>query len=157
MMSSHEETAYKVDALNEGADVYLQKPVSPDYFLASIHSLSKRLKLAKPQQNTPTSSNTQNRWSLDHQQWQIHSPSGQTIPLSYNEYILLKALFDSPEQAMSFDETEILLGRQNCSGNDNALRVLLSRLRKKIQQHTDDVFTLKTHRQQVILSLANPS
>lgn len=153
MMSSLEQTAYKVNSLNDGADVYLQKPVNPAYFLATIYALNKRLHPASSNASNPATSNSQSHhWSLHHDHWQLNTPSGQIIDLTYNEYRILQALFECQPHTIDYELAAQRLGRENCQGNENALRVLLSRLRKKIQQQTRDEFTLKTVRRQIRLT-----
>lgn len=127
----------KLAGYQSGADIYMTKPARPAELAAAIRNLFLRI---SPQQALPN-------WILDTKLLNIRFQDKVTIPVTATEAKLLKLL------AMSHDYVEIT-DIQNClleEALDSAkfklrLEVLISRLRAKMDAHTDNINPIKSVR-----------
>ena len=120
----------KLRGYDVGADIYFAKPVDPDELLAAVKSLAARVR---------GNANAAQVYTLHVKQLTLVSPSGQSVPLSAVEAIILKSLAFSPEQTLDVCHLQNGLEDkfQDRPFTKRALENLLSRLRKKLLQGFD--------------------
>lgn len=123
MLSGRQEVTDRVRGYDQGADLYLKKPVNPEELLASINSVMRRVnRHADPVwQLRPTT------YELMH-----HHPE-HTISLTPIETIILRTLALAPNQMMGAGELIDVIEEKN-EGREftqRSLENIISRLRKK--------------------------
>jgi len=115
----------------EFADAYHVKPIDYLELGAVIKSIYRRMEIINSSATKPT-------WHLDTGNLILHSPEGQSLNLSHREFILLRALANSPNTPVS---TKLIIeswGEEWINFEKNRLELLLSRLRTKIKNISDD-------------------
>ena len=137
ILSADTEIQSAVQALSDGADLHLTKPVAPLALAANIRSLHRRL--ADPAIDSPG-------WRLRGDGWSLLAPNGQTIALTASERIVLQMLFGQPGAAVRRDAIITALGHQPDYYLDHRLDMLISRLRKKVRTTAGLSLPLKTVR-----------
>jgi len=115
----------KLQGYAHGADIYITKPASLDELNAAIHALSRRL---RPSASTPVST-----WQLDPRQQRLSAP-GIDIPLSSPESTLLNALCRSADLRLETWQLIDILDKGNAEDPKAALEIVITRLRKKLEQ-----------------------
>ena len=121
-LSTHKDT---VEGLKAGGDDYLPKPYNLEVFLSRVDALIRRASLVP---DTLTIGRLRidpvvNKVLLD----------GKDMHLSAKEASLLTLFTQHPDEALSPDFLFQKIWGQEISGDENALRMTISRLRKKLE------------------------
>lgn len=112
----------KVQGFNNGADIYLVKPVDPLELNAALVSLAKRLTtLRKP------------GWKLDAKRSILCTPNNIEVPLSAQKCILLNLLFDSPGEIIPRTTIYAAIGYPDDEYARQKLETMLTRLRNDVR------------------------
>ena len=125
MVTASTQVDVKVQGYNNGADIYLPKPVATEELLAAVLSISRRL----VRQSTAVAE----RGAFRHDQvhgW-IDGPLGRT-ELSDSESLILKSLARAPGQQLDLQQLQNLLELHGAAFNKSAFEVRMVRLRKKL-------------------------
>ena len=125
MVTASTQVDVKVQGYNNGADIYLPKPVATEELLAAVLSISRRL----VRQSTAVAE----RGAFRHDQvhgW-IDGPLGRT-ELSDSESLILKSLAHAPGQRLGLQQLQDLLQLHGAAFNKSAFEVRMVRLRKKL-------------------------
>ena len=125
MVTASTQVDVKVQGYNNGADIYLPKPVATEELLAAVLSISRRL----VRQSTAVAE----RGAFRHDQvhgW-IDGPLGRT-KLSDSESLILKSLARAPGQRLGLQQLQDLLQLHGAAFNKSAFEVRMVRLRKKL-------------------------
>ena len=125
MVTASMQVDVKVQGYNNGADIYLPKPVATEELLAAVLSISRRL----VRQSTAVAE----RGAFRHDQvhgW-IDGPLGRT-ELSDSESLILKSLARAPGQRLDLQQLQDLLQLHGAAFNKSAFEVRMVRLRKKL-------------------------
>ena len=125
MVTASMQVDVKVQGYNNGADIYLPKPVATEELLAAVLSISRRL----VRQSTAVAE----RGAFRHDQvhgW-IDGPLGRT-QLSDSESLILKSLARAPGQRLGLQQLQDLLQLHGAAFNKSAFEVRMVRLRKKL-------------------------
>jgi DNA-binding response OmpR family regulator len=125
MVTARNELMDKVTGYENGADIYLPKPVSLDELLAAINSLARRIKAE--------SNGKQNTLLLELHHFQLVGPTGKTT-ITASDTILLSALAQAPGQRLETWQLAEMLSKDVEAFNKASLEVKIVRLRKKITQ-----------------------
>jgi len=124
-----------VRGLESGGDDYLSKPYDPLEFLKRVQALLRRA-------STIPDTLTIGRLKLD-----IPSDTayidGEDMCLSQKEFALLRLFIQRPEKMLGADYIYEKVWGQEMAGDENALRTIVSRLRKKL---TDSGYTIAVER-----------
>ena len=138
----------RVLGLEFGADDYVSKPFSRPELLARIRAVLRRggTALSGPELRPNRCVFGFGAWRLDTTRRELTSPAGASVDLSGAEYDLLLAFLEHPQRVLSRDQ--ILELSRNRLGNtfDRAVDVLVSRLRRKIDDDHSDQALIKTIR-----------
>ncbi len=133
MLTAHGDTESRVRGFNSGADIYLVKQTSLREILAAIQSLMRRL---RPGDDTEAKSG---EWVLDNVTWMLTPPNGHAIKLTSTERAFMAALIEKSGNTCTRDELAGLLSNRQTQFDNRHLDAVVSRLRRKIQDHIDAV------------------
>jgi DNA-binding response OmpR family regulator len=130
MLTAHGDTESRVRGFDSGADIYLVKHSSLREILAAIQSLMRRLPSGTRQAGSVT------EWVLDDVAWKLTPPEGETIKLTSTERAFLSALIRNSGAPCTRDELARLLSNRQTHFDNRHLDAVVSRLRRKINDHT---------------------
>jgi DNA-binding response OmpR family regulator len=133
--------------LEFGADDYVAKPFSRPELLARIRAVLRRGGAAPV---GPTSPKRRalgfEGWTLDTARRELTSPGGASVDLSGAEYDLLLAFLEHPQRVLSRDQLLELSRNRIGEPFDRTVDVLVSRLRRKIEDEQSGRALIKTIR-----------
>jgi DNA-binding response OmpR family regulator len=125
MLTARDAVADRVEGLDSGADDYLVKPFAFEELLARLRALLRRGEVLKPA--------TISVGDLDvDTQRMTASRSGKTIELTSKEYALLEHFVRNAGRTISREEITTHVWDGNHDPVSNALEILITRLRRKI-------------------------
>jgi len=135
MLTSRANLDDRIQGLNLGADAYLSKPFEFAELWAHLRALLRRLEGYAPE--AKSSSATTEEWQVDIKRYQLRAPCNQVhIELTPTECSILQRLAqDHPESASRADLVQSL-GEDHRLYDERRLEQIMSRLRKKIREHT---------------------
>jgi DNA-binding response OmpR family regulator len=140
MLTGRKADADRVRGLNVGADAFLPKPVDSSLLIATLHSLSRRLRGAQPRGPARPA------WSLDRNGWHLRSPAGQDVELTASERLVLQRLFAADSHPVSRNELIAVLASDGEDFDPHRLEVLVHRLRRKVSASTATTLPLRAIR-----------
>ncbi len=123
---------HQVNALNLGADDYVVKPFRPRELRARVES---RLRRARMDQRLPTRPNeplVAGEIALDPQRREVML-GGQPVHLTYHEFSLLHYLMLNRGIVVPVSEIIANVWGYNTDGDENVVRITVSRLRRKLE------------------------
>jgi DNA-binding response OmpR family regulator len=119
-----------------GADHCLLRPIDSQELFAIINNLFRHS--LKPDDPLPHAESASS-WKLDLSQWRLTTPSGHDICLSSSERNVLALLFREPGTTKLRGDIQDQLGGHSDDYDGRCLDVLISRLRRKVE----DVSSMK--------------
>lgn len=122
MLTARSELDDKLQGLENGADVYLIKPVDRRELIACINSLIRRL---QPVAEIPF-------WQFDTQLRLLISPAGFKLRLTPQDVRILRLLHDNPAKVFSRKNIIQSLDIEFMSEPDGRINMMISRLRQKL-------------------------
>jgi two-component system, OmpR family, phosphate regulon response regulator OmpR len=122
----------RIVGLEFGADDYLAKPCNPRELLARIRAVLRRSAQAAPQNSGERICFGEN--TLDTEARTL-TRSGEPYKLTSGEYALLWALVSRPNRALSRDQLMNLAFGRDYEANDRSIDVMMSRLRKLVEDN----------------------
>ena len=143
MLTAREGDAAEVQALQEGADDYLAKPVRPEVLLARIHALLRRS--SGPIEVGVTGLLRVGALTLDVQRRAVRQ-QGAHVDLTDAEYLLLKVLMTHAGSVVSRDALSLVLTGRPYDGMSRSIDQYLVRLRRKLGDDGQSPRLLKTVR-----------
>lgn len=144
MLTGRRSSADHVRGLENGADMYLTKPVSIDVLATALQTLVRRTNErshAAQEATLRTGS-----WELGVGGWSLVSPEGETIALSLAERTLVMKLYQSREHPVQREELIVELSGVIEDFDPNRLEMLIHRLRKKVVERLGAELPLYTIR-----------
>ncbi len=117
----------RVESYASGADIHLVKPTKLAELLAAMESLLSRRDADMVQRSS-------SGWRLNVRASTLTSPAGDSVELSPRESALMKRLMRTPGKVVQTDELRELLAMAELDANSQALTMLVSRLRRRIQE-----------------------
>lgn len=150
MLTARGQTGDRVRALRGGADIYLVKPVDIEELAANIVSLARRLNKVPDKAPAPVEQPGEKTgtafWRLSSDSWVLLSPGGGKVQLSTSERTVLEALMHQAGATVSRETLVTALGHHPDDVFSNRLDMLISRLRRKVQQATGEPLPLRSVR-----------
>jgi two-component system, OmpR family, response regulator len=157
MLTAKGDDTDRIVGLEIGADDYLAKPFNPRELLARINAVLRRTVILGSADGRPIGTSTRaprvyafNGWRIDLMRRELINPTGIVIDLSGAEYDLLVTFAEAPQRVLSRDHLLDAARNRAASGFDRSIDVLVSRLRRKIDNDDSDEATslIKTVRGQ---------
>ena len=130
MMSGRNTDQDKVEALEAGADDYVLKPFSMPELLARVAALIRRRAVFPP--TNPLTTLQLGETKVNFQSRMIVNREKQ-VPLTFKEYEILSYLAAHPNKTISGDELAKTLWTSSQKDKQGSLRVIINRLRNKIE------------------------
>lgn len=147
ILTARAEEVDRIVGLEMGADDYLAKPFNPRELLARIKAVLRRQTLAL----NATSSQGARRlaflgWQLDLAMRELRNPQGAQVAISSAEFDLLQALCERAGRVLSRERLLDLTQGRNTGSFEHSIDVLVSRIRRKIEQDPQAPTVIKTVR-----------
>jgi len=131
----------RVEALQEGADAYMVKPIHIDELIATVRTLGRRVRAMMPKAAVaplvpapPASSPSSPRWRLAEGDWVLCDPAGRTLKLTTTERAFLACLLREDGKVVSREALFIGMAVAPHDNDPKRLDVIVSRLRRKAMQ-----------------------
>ncbi|MCG8428830.1 MAG: response regulator [Chromatiales bacterium] len=147
MLTARGDEMDRILGLEMGADDYLPKPFNPRELLARIKVVLKRTQTLPPQSEPDTKAlRAFAGWTVDPIARHLLSESGVVTPLSGAEYRLLTVFLDHPNRILNRDQLLDLTQGREADPFDRSIDVLISRLRRRLNDDPKDPQIIKTIR-----------
>lgn len=146
IISALKDSHAKVNALELGADDFLDKPVDIDEIIMRANSIINR-KLFTATQHKCSNSDVYdfNGWSLDINMMKIISPEGVSVALSKQLYNILVLFMQHPNKILTRDFIAESIYGQDYDHYDRGIDVAISKLRKRLQDKNTQQSIIKTY------------
>lgn len=132
-----------LQALSNGADAFLAKPVDVETLAATLNSVARRLAPPGP---APSAAAAGPGWRLETNDWCLVAPGGQDIALTAPERCTLRLLIDAGGDAVSRETLIAALATDVFDFDPHRLEMMVHRLRRKAQDATGEPLPLLTSR-----------
>ena len=129
MLTGLRSSADHVRGLQNGADMYLTKPINIDVLAASLQTLIRR---RGTESESGSIAPRTARWEVGAGGWSLVCPDGRMVALSIAERTIVVKLYHSQEHPVSRDELVEELSNVIDDFDPNRLEMLIHRLRKKV-------------------------
>lgn len=151
MLTARAEEADRIVGLEMGADDYLTKPFASRELLARIRAVLRRTRMLPPDLlrqtvATPARELHFGAWRLDLIARHLLDEAGTLVPLTGGEFRLLRVLLDHPQRVLSRDQLLNLTQGRDAEPFDRSIDLLISRLRQRLRDTTQDARYIKTVR-----------
>jgi DNA-binding response OmpR family regulator len=150
ILSSKDDSIDRVVGLEIGADDYVTKPWDERELLARIRSVMRRV---SDRQQASSSSNsgeqrliTFNGWILNLDSRELKDPDGGKVELTSGEFSLLNEFIEKAGRVLSRDHLLSAIYSRDWEPFDRSIDVLVTRLRRKIEQDSRHPEIIKTLR-----------
>jgi two-component system OmpR family response regulator len=148
MLTAMNELADRVVGLEFGADDYISKPFEPRELLARIRAVLRRNKMVSTEE--PADSNVRawrfEGWLLDVSRRRVESPNKVLVTLTSAEFDLLTVLVANRNRVLSREQLLDLTQGRSAEAFDRSIDVLISRIRKKLQNDANAQELIRTVR-----------
>lgn len=139
MVTSRDRDMDRIAGLELGADDYITKPFHPRELMARVRNVIKR---SAPARGGAAEGELQNDslqrfhgFLLNHHMRTLNGPDGEDIPLTRGEFDLLTALAEARGRVLNRDQLIDAVSRRDDPPMDRTIDVLISRIRRKIEQN----------------------
>ncbi len=134
MLTARGTAADRVKGFQQGADIYLIKPVEYPELEAAIQSLSRRLPARTVNQGKEPSGNS--GWFLDRVVFSLSAPNGKRVNITNREARLLTALLETSGALVLRADLLQALGYRDDEFGQRSLNAVVVRLRAKVEDQT---------------------
>ncbi len=133
MLTAITETTDRVVGLEMGADDYVSKPFDPRELLARVRAVLRRLDGSGTDRRLEPQVYKFAGWTMDCSRRRLVSPDNVRVELTSGEFNLLETLVKSAQRMLSRDQLLELAGSNVAYGYDRSIDILISRLRRKME------------------------
>lgn len=130
LLTAMGESADRIKGLEVGADDYLSKPFEPKELLLRIQAILRRTQKISPQTQTNETILKVDGYEFHMADNRLARGDGEDIKLTEGDKAILNALAQKPNMPI---RREMLATQLDMEGNDRAVDVAMTRLRKKIE------------------------
>lgn len=124
--------ADRLQAYQDGADIFLNKPVDGAELALAIRNLADRMRQGRQQDAAPVASEDAS-WRLDVPHQRLTAPDATILALTPRESMLLELLADARGSVISRASIEAILGYADKSPGGRGLDATVRRLRAKAE------------------------
>ena len=143
VLTGRSDKASRMAALEMGVDDFIEKPVDPkELILRAKNAIARANRQGSPQ--TRARSREFGPWQIDRAARCVVRSCGLRVSLTKSEYNLLSALAHAPNTVLDRDQLLDALGRIDQPETDRTVDVLISRLRKKLEDDPKAPAYIKT-------------
>lgn len=146
MLTAKGDDTDRIVELEVGADDYLAKPFNPRELLARIKAVLRRSGSGGTGSDIARNGFAFDGWQVDLLRRELINPDGVLVDLSGGAFDLLMAFLESPNRVLSRDWLLEVARNRTAEAFDRSVDVLVSRLRRKIEQGGDGAEVIKTVR-----------
>jgi len=132
MLTAVADTADRIVGLELGADDYLTKPFDPRELLARIRAVLRRRQDPQLAAPSPTRDLIFAGWKFDVERRRLRDPSGVRVELTRAEFNVLMALVQARGRVLSREQLIERCGGDTSHSFDRSIDILVSRLRRKL-------------------------
>lgn len=144
MLTARGDELDRIIGLEMGADDYLPKPFHPRELLARIRSILRRVHELPGER--PARALRFAGWTLDMGMRHLVGADGVAVSLSSGEFRLLQALAENANRVMSRDRLMDALSGREAGPFDRSVDVMISRLRRRLNDDAREPELIKTVR-----------
>lgn len=123
----------RIVGLEMGADDYLGKPFNPRELLARIRAVLRRNGAAEPKRATTKQIYRFAGWTMDCSRRRLTAPDDVRVELTMAEFNLLQTFVKSAGRVLTRDQLIELSGGDSDYSFDRSIDILVSRLRRKME------------------------
>lgn len=145
MLTAAGDPVARVVGLEMGADDYVAKPFDPHELLARVRAVLRRA-AALPDAEKPAGPMRFAGWQLDPILRELHSPAGVRVILTSGEFDLLLAFCLHAQRTLTRDQLLDLTQSRGTEAVSRSIDILVSRIRRKIEEDPRDPALIKTVR-----------
>jgi len=127
MLTASIERQDQIQALSEGADMYLPKPIDVDVLAVTLRSLARRLSATS--EAPPVAPG---EWHLDPTGWCLVAPNGTIFALTSSERSIVNALMEADGSPVTREALIESLGEDPLVFDHHRLDMIVYRLRRKL-------------------------
>ena len=147
MLTAMGEETDRIIGLELGADDYVPKPFNPRELLARVRAVLRRAGESTPRTGDAAARSLRfGGWTLEPARRRLLNPDGVEVALTGGEYDLLIALVERAKRVLTRDMLLDLLRGRQAGPFDRAIDVAISRLRRKLEDHSRNSQLIKTVR-----------
>lgn len=133
MLTAVTETTDRVVGLEMGADDYVPKPFDPRELLARIRAVLRRNGTSEPKRATTKQIYRFAGWTMDCSRRRLTAPDDVRVELTMAEFNLLQTFVKSAQRVLTRDQLIELSGGDSDYSFDRSIDILVSRLRRKME------------------------
>ena len=146
ILTGRKEEVDRVMGLELGADDYVTKPFSNRELLARVRAVLRRTESKRESRRGETVRAFRfSGWELNTGTRKLKSPDGRNVELTNSEYALLVAFLRAPGRILSRDQL-LESSRLHDDIYDRSIDVQILRLRRKIEESTNQPSLIRTER-----------
>ena len=150
ILTSKDDAIDRVVGLEIGADDYVTKPWDERELLARIRSVLRRVterrSAALPGSDTAQRLVTFNGWVLNLDSRELKNPDGSKVELTSGEFSLLNEFIEKAGRVLSRDHLLSAIYSRDWEPFDRSIDVLVTRLRRKVEEDSRHPEIIKTVR-----------
>ncbi|MEH6434731.1 winged helix-turn-helix domain-containing protein [Massilia sp. DD77] len=148
MVAANDDRTDRVLGLEMGADDFLSKPFSPRELAARIRAVLRRTRMLPP---APSAAGAPaalgfGDWRVDTAARRLLGHGGEAVALGGAEYRLLRAFLDHPQRVLTRAQLLHLTHGADAAAFDRSIDLLVSRLRRRLDDGPRDPRYIKTLR-----------
>jgi two-component system OmpR family response regulator len=133
MLTAITETTDRVVGLEMGADDYVAKPFDPRELLARIRAVLRRNGASEPRRQPARQVYRFAGWTMDCTRHRLMAPGDVLVELTGAEFNLLHTFVRSAQRVLTRDQLIELSGGEGGASYDRSIDILVSRLRRKME------------------------
>lgn len=150
ILSASQARADRIQAMTDGADMFLSKPIDIDVLAASLYSLVRRMQGTTTWQGAPKPATAvpapPRAWHLETDGWCLLSTRGAVIALSVPERCIMQQLIAMQGTPVSRSALIAALSQDVYEFDPHRLEMLVYRLRRKASEQSGETLPLLTAR-----------